>query len=80
MITWRMLIAGAIVALAGYIIGALSAIAFKLKRDQIIAISIETAYQNGGVSFILLLLSLQQPDADIAGIAKFYYAVFNATG
>lgn len=68
MFTWNIVFAGAAVAICGYSLGAISAWAFKLERKQIVAISIETAYQNGGIAFILLLLSLPQPDATIAGV------------
>ncbi len=66
--TWPIVISGALVAICGYGLGAVIASFFGLKKPQIIAISIETAYQNGGIAFILLLLSLQQPDADIASV------------
>lgn len=68
MFTWPIVISGALVALSGYSLGAITAALMGMRRSQIIAISIETAYQNGGIAFILLLLSLQQPDADIASV------------
>jgi hypothetical protein len=36
---------------------------------QITAVSIETAFQNGGIAFILLQLSLPKPYGDIAAVA-----------
>ncbi len=66
--TWRIAFCGASVAIIGYSLGGIAALAARLPRPQLIAISIETALQNGGIAFILLLLSLQQPDADIASV------------
>lgn len=62
MMTWQMAVAGFLVAGLGFGFGALLALIFCLSRKQIIAISIETAFQNGGVVFILLKLSLPSPD------------------
>ena len=42
---------------------------FRLKVAQITAVSIETAFQNGGIAFILLQLSLPKPYGDIAAVA-----------
>ena len=36
---------------------------------QITAVSIETAFQNGGIAFILLRLSLPEPFGDLASVA-----------
>lgn len=44
------------------------AVLFNLNRNQIVAVSIETALQNPGVAFVLLTLSLKQPDSDLAAI------------
>ena len=43
--------------------------ACRLKVAQITAVSIETAFQNGGIAFILLQLSLPKPYGDIAAVA-----------
>lgn len=66
--TWSMFISGIGVALAGYGSGALGAYLCKLPKDQIIAVSIEVAFQNAGIAFILLLFSLPAPASDIAGV------------
>ena len=42
---------------------------FRLNRSQIVAVSIETAFQNGSIAFILLQLTLDDPKNDIATIA-----------
>ena len=59
---WQMAVAGFLVAGLGFGLGATFAFLFCLSKKQIIAISIETAFQNGGVVFILLKLSLPSPD------------------
>lgn len=62
MMTGPMVVAGTLVALCGYAFGAIFAKCWCLSKDKVIAISIETALQNPGVSFILLKLSLPSPD------------------
>ena len=42
---------------------------FRMNRSQIVAVSIETAFQNGSIAFILLQLTLDDPKNDIATIA-----------
>ena len=42
---------------------------FRLNRSQIVAVSIETAFQNGSIAFILIQLTLDDPKNDIATIA-----------
>ncbi|CAL4064562.1 unnamed protein product, partial [Meganyctiphanes norvegica] len=68
MMTKEMVICGLLISTSGYLCGALFAMLWCLGRPQIIAISIETAMQNGGVAFILLKISLPTPDSDLAGI------------
>lgn len=66
--TWRIVLAGLSCAMSGYVLGAVVAALFNLNRNQIVAVSIETALQNPGVAFVLLQLSLNQPDSDLAAI------------
>ncbi|GFQ86432.1 p3 protein [Trichonephila clavata] len=61
--TWRVVVAGMGIAWGGYTFGALMSWLCRLERAQIVAISIETAFQNPAVAFVLLLLTLPQPDA-----------------
>lgn len=65
-LTVKVVIAGLTAALGGYLFGALVAIAFELPREQIIAVSIETALQNPGIAFVLIQLSLHKHDSDLA--------------
>ena len=66
--TWKIALAGLGCALSGYVLGAVVAAVCGLNRQQVIAVSIETALQNPGVAFVLLQLSLPQPDSEIAAI------------
>ncbi|KAK7067112.1 hypothetical protein SK128_011282 [Halocaridina rubra] len=68
LLTWPMVIAGFFVAICGYAFGATLAKLFCLSRDQVIAISIETAMQNAAVGFLLLKLSLPSPNGDLAAL------------
>lgn len=61
MMTGEMVLAGFLVVLCGYSLGAIFARVVCLTGDKVIAISIETALQNPGVAFILLKLSLDSP-------------------
>jgi len=69
LMTWQMVVAGFLVAFCGYTFGAGFAWLCGLKVAQITAVSIETAFQNGGIAFILLQLSLPKPYGDIAAVA-----------
>lgn len=68
LLTWKVIVAGLSVALGGYFTGAVVAFIAGLNRKQIIACSIETALQNPGIAFVLLQLSLDQPESDIAAV------------
>ncbi|GFR26677.1 hypothetical protein TNCT_618391, partial [Trichonephila clavata] len=54
--------------LGGYCFGALMAWLFRLDKAQIMAVSIETAFQNPAVAFVMLILSLPQPEADLSSV------------
>lgn len=66
--TWQVVVAGLAIAWGGYSFGALVAWMFRLEKSQIVAVSIETAFQNPAVAFVMLLLSLPQPDADLSSV------------
>ncbi|KAF2354675.1 Bile acid:sodium symporter/arsenical resistance protein Acr3 [Trinorchestia longiramus] len=61
LITWNVALAGLLVAGCGYSVGALLSAVCCLKKKQIIAISIETAFQNAAIAYLLLKLSLGTP-------------------
>lgn len=69
MMTWQMVVGGMGIAWGGYAFGAIAAWLFRQGKPQIIAISIETAIQNPGVTFTILRLTLPQPDADMSTVA-----------
>ncbi len=62
----KIIAAGMSVAWTGYIFGALAAFLAKLTRLEIIAVSIETALKNPGIAYVLLQLSLPEPESDFA--------------
>ncbi|XP_015918294.1 P3 protein [Parasteatoda tepidariorum] len=66
--TWQVMLAGLSIAWGGYCFGAVVAWLFKLDKAQIIAVSIETAFQNPAVAFVMLVLSLPQPEADLSSV------------
>lgn len=66
--SWQVVLAGVGIAWGGYCFGALMAWLFRLDRSQIVAVSIETAFQNPAVAFVLLVTSLPQPDADLSSV------------
>lgn len=68
LLTLKVIAAGLSVALGGYICGAVVALIAGLNRKQVIACSIETALQNPGIAFVLLQLSLDQPESDLAAV------------
>lgn len=68
LMTWSIVGAGLAVALSGYVSGAMLALVTGLKTSQVVAVSIETALQNPGVAFVLLQLSMEQPESDLAAI------------
>ena len=69
LMTPAMFLAGFIVAITGYLFGGGLAKLFKLTRGQIIAVAIETSFQNGNIAFILLKLSLAEPYGTLAAVA-----------
>ena len=69
LITEKTVAAGFLVAFCGYAFGAIFAWLCKLNVAQITAVSIETAFQNGGIAFVLLKISLPPPYGDMAAVA-----------
>jgi len=69
LMTPLMILAGFIVAIAGYLFGASFAWIFQLKLPQITAVAVETSFQNGGIAFILLKMSLEEPFGELAAVA-----------
>ncbi|RWS25211.1 sodium/bile acid cotransporter-like protein [Leptotrombidium deliense] len=66
MFTGIIVLTGFLIAISGYILGAVAALVFRLNRKQIIAISIETAFQNGSIALVILHTSFDYPESDLA--------------
>lgn len=64
--TWQMLVAAAINVWCGMFFGFTLAYLFRKSTADMLTIAIETGVQNTGVAIVVLGLSLQQPDADLA--------------
>ncbi|BFZ19420.1 hypothetical protein BsWGS_22458 [Bradybaena similaris] len=63
------LVAGCLLPYIGYVVGAfISFVCFRSWRD-IKTIAIETGIQNTGIAFLILFLSLQPPDNQLAAVA-----------
>lgn len=69
LMTGTMVAAGFTVAFVGYLFGAGFAWLFRLKKEQIIAVSIETSFQNGSIAFVLLQISFPEPLGELASVA-----------
>lgn len=63
--TWKSFLCGALISWSAYAFGAFAAFLGRLNRAQIIAVSIEIAFQNSGIAVVVLFTSLHQPDADL---------------
>ena len=75
--SWQHFIAGTALGAGGYICGALLAALVKQGRAQIVAISLETAIQNGGIAFVVVNLTFESPYSDMATIpilSMFFFA------
>ncbi|RWS13151.1 sodium/bile acid cotransporter-like protein [Dinothrombium tinctorium] len=68
MFTVPIVFIGFLIAFCGYFFGAVFAWLFGLNREQIIAVSIETAFQNGGIAFLILRTSFGYPAVDVASV------------
>ena len=78
LMTTEMIIAGFVVCGAGYVFGGGLAWLFRLKLPQIKAVSIETAFQNGSLAFIILKISLPPPYGDLSTVAPVAQLVITA--
>ncbi|CAN8004043.1 unnamed protein product [Ixodes hexagonus] len=65
LMTWKSFLCGALISWSAYAFGAFAAFLGRLNRAQIIAVSIEIAFQNSGIAVVVLFTSLNQPDADL---------------
>jgi len=77
--SWRHIVSGACLGFLGYIFGAALAALLGQGKPQIIAISLETAIQNGGISLIVLNMTFPSPYSDM-GILPVMSFFFFSTG
>ncbi|XP_050047643.1 ileal sodium/bile acid cotransporter-like [Dermacentor andersoni] len=66
LITLMEVVAASVVVVTGFLFGATMAWLFRLTSKQIIAVSLETAIQNGPLAIVILTFSLPEPSGDLA--------------
>ena len=79
LVTWRHLLSGFLLGTIGYILGAGFAWICRQGKPQIIAISLETAIQNGGIAFVVLSLTFPSPYSEM-GLFPVISFFFCSTG
>ena len=79
LITWRHVLTGFLVGNLGYVFGAGLAWVCQQKKPQIIAISLETALQNGGIAFVVMNLTFASPYADVGVLPVIGYFMCSTT-
>merc|ERR1719153_1372976 len=75
--SWRHLISGVLLGFLGYTFGALFSLLARQGKAQIIAISLETAIQNGGIAFIVLNLTFESPFSDMGQLPILSFFFFS---
>ena len=76
--SWYHLVAPACLGIAGYGVGILVASMLCLKRKQIIALALETAIQNAGITIMILQSNLPSPYGDMALLPVIGYLITSA--
>ena len=79
LMTWRHVLTGLLVGNLGYIFGAGLAALCRQKKPQIIAISLETALQNGGIAFVVMNLTFVSPYSDVGVLPIIGYFMCSTT-
>ena len=79
LMTWRHVLAGFLVGNLGYVFGAGLAAICRQKKPQIIAISLETALQNGGIAFVVMNLTFSSPYSDVGCLPVIGYFMCSTT-
>lgn len=77
--SWYHLVAPSCLGLGGYAIGILFSSILCLKKEQIIALSLETAIQNVGIAIMILQSNLPSPYGDMALLPVLGY-IMTSTG
>ena len=79
LLTWRHVLVGFLLGILGYVSGASLAALCRQKKPQIIAISLETALQNGGIAFVVLNLTFESPYSDVGVLPIIGYFLCSTT-
>jgi len=73
LVEYTHVISAILLSLAGFTVGALSAVAGRLNKAQIIAVSIETAIQNPSAAFLIMQTTIGSPYSDIGSLSVISY-------
>lgn len=76
LIDWKIVVAGLVMPCCTFSLGALVARMCGLSYKSGITIAIETAIQNTGIAFVMMLATLPKPDGDIAAIMPVIGSIF----
>jgi predicted Na+-dependent transporter len=79
LITWRHVLTGFLMGTLVYVFGAGLEIVCLLKRAQIIAISLETALQNGAIALVVMNVTFVSPYAEIGLLPIAGYVICSTT-
>lgn len=71
--TWKEYVAVILLSSIGYILGTTMGFVFKQGRDKAITIGLETGFQNMALSLLMIQLTYDSPESDLAGIAPVIY-------
>merc|ERR1711923_116942 len=78
-VSWYDLVAPACLGMSGYLFGAIFSMILRLNREQLIALSLETAIQNAGIAIVILQTNLPSPYGDMALMPVIGY-LFTSSG
>jgi len=67
---------GVLLPWMGFAFGALAALIARQPRENVTAIAIETGIQNSGIAIMLLKLSFDAPDGDMASVIPVVVSIF----
>ena len=73
--SWYHLVAPSVLGIAGYGIGILASSLLCLKKEQIIALSLETAIQNAGIAIMILQSNMASPYGDMCLLPVLGYII-----
>ncbi|CAD5117543.1 unnamed protein product [Dimorphilus gyrociliatus] len=71
--TWREYLGVILLSSIGYILGTSAGFIFRQGRDKAITIGLETGFQNMALSLLMIQLTYDSPESDLAGVAPVIY-------